>query len=107
MLNRAQQIFYKLKMNETKYRTGVLIYMACKDRKIAILGDAGINQKVAINFWDEVINTCLEEFKKEKYFDGLIYVLDEVAQILQRNFPSDSASNFNEISNDISYGDDE
>ena len=53
VLDRAAWIFKKLGMDKTAERNGVLFYLAVKDRKFAIIGDAGINAKVPEGFWDE------------------------------------------------------
>ena len=45
-VDRAVEVFYALKMEQTLEKNGVLIYVACKDRKLAILGDSGINAVV-------------------------------------------------------------
>ena len=46
VLDHAAFIFDALEMQNTELRNGVLIYLAVEDRKLAILGDAGINLKV-------------------------------------------------------------
>lgn len=104
VLDKAANVFKKLKMHETKARTGVLIYVACKDRKMAILGDVAINQKVAPDFWQSAVNECLHHFKEEKYFLGLSSTVEKVGKVLHTHFPS-NAINENEISNEISFGD--
>ena len=45
-LDRAQEIFFKLKMQETEQRNATLIYVAVKDRQAAVYGDEGIHVKV-------------------------------------------------------------
>src|SRR5690625_4003690 len=50
-LDRAHEIFHHLKMEDTKERNGVLVYVAMKDRQFAILGDEGIHEKVGDHFW--------------------------------------------------------
>ena len=40
VLDRASHIFKKLSMHKTALRNGVLFYLAVKDKKFAILGDA-------------------------------------------------------------------
>ena len=44
VMDRAAYIFKKLGMNKTAQRNGVLIYLAVKNRRFAILGDQGILQ---------------------------------------------------------------
>ena len=43
---RAAYVFSRLGMFNTKDRNGVLIYMAMKSHKFAIVGDSGINARV-------------------------------------------------------------
>ncbi len=45
-LDRAAYIFKKLGIQNTKERNGILFYLAFGSKKYAILGDAGINEKV-------------------------------------------------------------
>ena len=51
-MDRAFEVFTKLQMDHTKYRNGVLIYVAIRDRQFAILGDEGINLKTGAHFWN-------------------------------------------------------
>ena len=51
---RSLIVFKRLKLNETKLRNGVLIYLSVKDRRFAILGDEGINNVVEDGFWNDV-----------------------------------------------------
>lgn len=104
VLIKAQSLFDKLKMYETKERTGVLIYIACKDKKMAILGDQGIHKIVRDQYWNNLVQQCIQYFKEEQYFLGLQHALQEVSVVLHEHFPSTSTSNHNEISNDISFG---
>ena len=105
VLDKAVTVFNKLQMHQTKARTGVLIYIACKDRKMAILGDVAINQKVAPDFWHLTVNECIEYFKQEKYFVGVKETIEKVGTVLHNHFPASIESNENEISNDLSFGD--
>ncbi|MDD2420177.1 MAG: TPM domain-containing protein, partial [Bacteroidales bacterium] len=52
-VTRAISVFNQLKMNRTKERNAVLIYIAWKSHKFAIIGDSGINEKVPENFWEQ------------------------------------------------------
>ena len=47
----ALKFFFALKMNATKQHNGVLIYIAAKDHRFAVLGDEGIDKVVADDFW--------------------------------------------------------
>jgi len=45
-LDRAAEVFANLKMEQTDARNAVLVYVALKDRQLALLGDKGIHEKV-------------------------------------------------------------
>jgi uncharacterized membrane protein len=102
VLDRAAYIFGKLSMHETAQRNGVLFYLAVHDRKFAILGDAGINQMVPANFWDEIKETMLAFFKEGKFTDGLSRGILMAGQQLKDNFPFQS-DDVNELSDEISF----
>ena len=68
---RSLVVFNRLKLNETQLRNGVLIYLAVKDRKFAILGDEGINNVVEEGFWNDVKDLMLSHFKDGRFTEGL------------------------------------
>lgn len=103
VLDRAAYIFKKLKMHETKLRNGVLFYLAYKDRKFAILGDAGINQKVPENFWDKIKDRMAEKFREGKFAEGIAEGIIESGNQLKKHFPYQS-DDVNELSDEISFG---
>ena len=104
VLDRAAYIFKKLKMHKTAQRNGVLFYLAYKDRKFAILGDAGINSKVPENFWDEIKDRMAAKFKEGKFAEGLSEGIIESGNQLKKHFPYQT-DDVNELSDEISFGD--
>src|SRR3982750_18083 len=50
-IDRATEIFYSLKMDATNQHNGVLVYVAMKDRQLAIFADDGIYKKAGTSFW--------------------------------------------------------
>jgi uncharacterized membrane protein len=89
-------------MHKTDLRNGVLFFLAVKDRKFAILGDAGINAAVPDNFWDEVKETVLAEFKQERFAEGLEKGILMAGEKLKEFFPYQS-DDVNELPDDISF----
>src|SRR5438067_3506559 len=53
-LTRAQMRFAKLGMSKTRDRNAVLIYVAPRARKFAIIGDTAVHEKCGNAFWQEV-----------------------------------------------------
>lgn len=99
---RSLVVFNKLKLNETKLRNGVLIYLAVRDHKFAILGDEGINNVVGQGFWNDVKDLMLSHFKENRFAEGLEQGIQRCGEKLKTYFPYQS-DDINEIPDDISY----
>lgn len=102
VLDRAADVFAELAMHKTELRNGVLFYLSVKDRKFAILGDAGINAKVPAGFWDSIKEIVLNHFKNGLYAKGLCEGIEKAGLKLSEHFPY-SKNDVNELSNDISF----
>ena len=103
VLDCATLIFRKLKMHKTELRNGVLFYLAVTDKKFAIIGDKGINEKVPENFWDNIKELMLDHFKKQQFTEGLCKGIEMAGEKLKTHFPLQS-NDTNEITNEISIG---
>jgi uncharacterized membrane protein len=99
---RSLVVFNRLKLNETKLHNGVLIYLAARDHKFAILGDEGINKVVEDGFWNDVKDLMMNHFKESRFADGLEQGIQRCGEKLKNYFPCQS-DNTNEIPDDISY----
>lgn len=102
-LERATEVFYQLKMNETKLQNGVLFYVATESHHFAVLGDKGINELVPDNFWDTEKELVLSHFSKGEYAKGLELGILEAGKKLKEFFPYQS-DDTNELSDEISKG---
>ncbi len=100
---RALDVFFELKMNETNLQNGVLIYVAVEDKKFAICGDKGINQVVSDDFWDNTKNIITQHFRANNFKQGLIEGITEAGLQLKKYFPLQD-NDTNELSNEISLG---
>lgn len=104
VLDRTTFLFSKMDMHKTELRNGVLIYLAVKDRQFSIVGDAGINAKVAEGFWDKISETTLALFKEGSYCEGLCAAIKSSGEDLVEHFPV-AEDDINELSDEISFGD--
>jgi uncharacterized membrane protein len=102
-VDRAKEVFERLKMEATRERNAVLLYVAMKDRQLAIWGDTGIHEKVGDTFWDAQVKNILGHFKKSNYADGIITMIREVGEVLGRHYPHVEGTK-NEVPDDIVFG---
>lgn len=103
VMQRAKEIFLQLKLHETKLRNGVLFYMALDDHKFAILGDAGINEAVPANFWDDIKNDMRTQLKQGLLAESICEGIQQAGKQLKAHFPFQTGDT-NELSDDISFG---
>lgn len=88
VLDHAAFVFGQLKMHETKDRNGILIYIAFTDKKLAVIGDAGINAHVEPIFWNELVLQCLDSFKQGDFSGGLEALINSIGSTLKLFFSS-------------------
>ena len=100
-LERAQEVFFELKMEATNDRNGVLFYVSVTDKKFAIIGDQGINELVATDFWNATKEIVLNHFKQGAFKQGLVEGILSAGNQLKAYFPYQSDDE-DELSNEIS-----
>lgn len=105
-MKKAIAVFEKLGMHKTEQRNAVLFYLAMDDKKLAILGDKGINEAVPTNFWDEIRDLMVSHFKKGKFTEGLSKGIVMAGEQLKSAFPYQS-DDTNELSNELTFEDGE
>jgi uncharacterized membrane protein len=103
-LDRAVEVFYKLKMDKTIHHNGVLIYIAYKDRQMAVYGDKGIHEKVGNEYWANTVQAILGYFKEGNIFLGLKQGIEYLGTALAKHFPYHNEDK-NELTDDIVFGD--
>jgi uncharacterized membrane protein len=103
-VDRAEEIFAQLNMFQTEQRNAVLIYVALKDKQLAVFGDKGIHEKVGTAFWSEGVKQMIQFFNKENYAEGIASVATQIGDALAFHFPYNKLTDVNELPDDIVFG---
>jgi uncharacterized membrane protein len=103
-IDRAIEVFSGLGMQQTDQRNAVLVYVALKDKQLAIFADDGIYTKAGKQFWNDAVRNMLQHFNKENYAAGIAHVVEEIGSTLSHHFPYDAATDKNELPDDIVFG---
>lgn len=103
-IDRAKEIFAELKMNETHDRNAVLVYVALKDKQLAILGDEGIHSKLGNDYWNTEVKKMISNFNRENYAEGIKEVVTDIGEALTQLFPYNNNTDKNELPDDIIFG---
>ena len=88
-LEAARSRFLKLKMDRTKHRNAVLIFVAPRSRSFAVVGDVGIDEKVGEQFWSEVRDAMIEHLRNERYTEAIVHAVRTAGARLAEHFPTD------------------
>ncbi len=102
VLDEAAWLFRKLGMHKTADRNGVLIYLAVRERKFAIIGDSGINNIVPLGFWDKIRDHMTRRFSENLFLEGLTEGIMMAGEQLKEHFPY-SKDDINELPDTISF----
>lgn len=84
---RAVEVFSQLRVWDTEYNNGVLIYLLLADRDVEIVADRGVHAKLGAEVWEHV---CLEmetAFRDGKFEQGVLAGIHSVGQHLARHYP--------------------
>lgn len=98
----ARAQFEKLDMTRTALRNGVLIYVAPRSQKFAVIGDAGIHEHCGPSFWTDVAAAMEADFRGGRFTDGIVKGVKEAGDVLARYFPRGAAKpDVNELPDDV------
>ena len=102
-MDKAKEIFYKLNMTKTLHSNGVLVYVATKDKQLAIYADQGIHQLVDNAIWQSTFLTIKKAFTNDDYVNGLVNCIHTIGQLLHQYFPYNNDDK-NELPDEIIFG---
>ena len=99
----AQKKFHRLGLDKTRERNAVLIFVAPRARKFAVIGDQAIHEKCGEAFWQSLVDEMRRHFRDEKLTEALIHGIREIGAVLSAHFPRTSTSS-NKLSDDVVEG---
>ena len=88
----AQKKFYRLGMQKTPERNAILIFVAPRAHKLAVVGDKAVHEKCGEAFWQKLVDGMREHFRNEKFSHALVEAIEEVGKALASHFPKKSTS---------------
>src|SRR6266567_4845454 len=99
-LTAAQKKFHQLGMHKTREQNAVLIFVAPRAHKFAVVGDKAIHEKCGDEFWQRIVEGMRTHFQNEKFSHALIEAISEIGKLLSAHFPKTS-TNANELPDEI------
>lgn len=102
-LEAAQKKFKNLEMDQTQERNAVLIYVAPRANKFAVVGDKAIHEKCGEEFWQRVVQTMGDCFRANRFTEGLHDAIRIIGDVLATYFPRKSPPD-NELPDEVVEG---
>jgi len=96
---RALQTFVEEEIFATRERTGILILLSLFEHEVRVLGDAGINARVAQEEWEGVVRTITQGMRQGQAAQGLIAAIAQCGALLERCGVARRADDTDELGN--------
>ncbi len=98
--DRAYLHFIKAGVVETAERNGILIFISYLERRVMIIADRGINEKIEQEKWGELIDEIILSIKRNRLADGIVSAVKRCGYILEEHFPK-QYDDKNELKDDM------
>jgi uncharacterized membrane protein len=79
--------FVELGMNNTRERNGVLLFIAPRSRKFAVIGDTAIHARCGDEFWQRLTTEMSAYFQKGEFTQGIVHGVQVAGELLGTHFP--------------------
>ncbi|WP_028581093.1 TPM domain-containing protein [Desulfogranum japonicum] len=79
--------FFMEQLYKTKQENGVLLYISVFERKVWVLGDAGVNAVIDENYWNDVVSELVANIRIGKRCQGICRAVDSIGESLAAHFP--------------------
>ena len=83
----AQAEFLRLGMNQSPARNGVLIFVAPRAHKFAVIGDEAVHAKCGDEFWRRLADAMAGYFRRSEFTPGIIHGVQKAGELLAEHFP--------------------
>jgi uncharacterized membrane protein len=99
----AAAVFEKLGMTRTAERNGVLVFVAPRSQRFAVIGDEGIHQRLGVAFWSAMAAAMQEDFRAGRFTEAIVKGVTRAGEALATHFPrGEGVCDVNELSDAVS-----
>jgi uncharacterized membrane protein len=99
----AERAFQRMGMTATRGRNGLLVLLAPWRRRVVIVPDRGIADKVDPGLWAATVQALTAAFREQRFTAGLVAAIDAMAAALAPHLPP-AAEDVNELPDSIDRG---
>ena len=88
----ARDRFHRLGLHKNAHHNDVLIWVAPRAHKFAVIGDEAIHQKCGQELWVRLVEAMRGHFRNENFTHALIDAIRDIGASLASHFPRTSSS---------------
>lgn len=88
--NNAKRQFLAHGIHGTKHRSGILLFVSLAEHYAEVVADAGINEKVEQEDWDEIVGQLTAYAAKDELGNGFVKAIEMSGALLIKHFPPES-----------------
>ncbi len=97
--SRAVELFGQLRVWDTERNNGVLVYLLLADRRVEIIADRGIHDKVGAAAWEAICGEMQRAFAAGRFEQGVSLGVAAIGDLLATHFPR-VEGDINELTNE-------
>jgi putative membrane protein len=79
--------FHRRGLHRTRERNGVLLYLSVFERRVRVLADRGISERIPEGFWQEAVDEAVAGIREGRPADAVCRCVERIARVLAEQFP--------------------
>ena len=89
----AAKRFHRFGLHKTDHRASVLIFVAPRAHKFAVVGDEAIHQRCGDQLWQGIVERMRGHFQNERFNEALTDAIRDIGNALAEHFPKPLVNN--------------
>lgn len=98
---RAELAFYEHGLHKTREGTGILIMASLLERRVQVLADRAINERVPPGTWDDLVRKMIQGIKDGHPTEAFCRAIERCGDLLAQHFPVRPGDNPDELADDL------
>lgn len=100
-IRRAHQAFLEEEVFQTRDRTGILLFVSLFEHRVVVLGDSGINARVAQEEWQGIVDGMVAGIRQGTPGQALVEAIRRCGELLERRGVALRSDDTDELANEV------